>query len=163
MLARSKKSLLRYAELVHQLYELCCAKATGTFFITAQDTCSAAFVLQEGKIIACNYGAQQGFNALKLFKTVETGTCVFVKNVFFSFQQLQLPNTEDILTFLGCQLRLPTEVHSGNRVMYRGAMVSSQMPHSDDVSLAENELQTTASEDKRSGKKSRLMYRGVEM
>jgi hypothetical protein len=66
-----------YDELMGCLNELCLEKTNGTLFITTDKKHSVRFELHDGYITSCNYRLKRDHDAIKLIKTVKSGTYKF--------------------------------------------------------------------------------------
>ncbi len=114
-----------YAKLLSALYQLCIAEQTGTFFVTAPDGVTVAFILRKGVVTACIWEHEQGLTALRRIKELKTGHYVFSENVFFSLQQHDdLPSTAQIFKLLGHLLPENSPLLKSDSIKrYRGASV----------------------------------------
>lgn len=93
-----EKTMVGYEQILAVLTDLCGSNRTGTLFITTSDRHAAWFVLQDGKIVSCNYSVKRGRDAIPLLKTIKAGSFRFANGVFGAIARDPLPPTEALLS-----------------------------------------------------------------
>jgi hypothetical protein len=98
-----KKSLplLKYQELIAEVYRLFIEQQTGTIFITTSDNHLVRLVLNRGEIVHLVYDTHhRSYDAIPLVKQIQAGRLQFAKGIFEAADDIPLPPTEELLYVL---------------------------------------------------------------
>lgn len=98
-----KKSLplLKYQELIAEVYRLFIDKQTGTIFITTSDNHLVRLVLNKGEIVHLVYDTNhRSYDAIPLIRQIQAGRLQFAKGIFEAADEIPLPPTAELLYVL---------------------------------------------------------------
>jgi len=82
---------LDYPQLIEALHRLCSEGRTGTMFICTDENQALRFVLENGRVVGCNYRRKHGREALPLIRTVRSGRYSFSEGMFMA-EEVPMPD-----------------------------------------------------------------------